>query len=95
MFIYEKNGTLNIQFGPGQIPVEEPDIVLGNNGSTYINVDGSPIGGAGSVGPAGPTGATGPVGPTGPTGDAGATGPTGPTGATGPVGPTGPTGAAA
>ena len=28
MFIYEKAGKLNVQFGPGQIPVEQPDIVF-------------------------------------------------------------------
>ena len=39
MFMYEKDGKLNVQFGPGQIPVENPDIVIGKNEKTFINVD--------------------------------------------------------
>ena len=28
MFIYEKNGKLNVQFGAGQIPAETPDMII-------------------------------------------------------------------
>lgn len=43
MFMYEKDGKLNVQFGPGQIPAENPDIVIGKNEKTFINVDGKDI----------------------------------------------------
>ena len=90
MFIYEKDGFLNIV--NGNLPTEDPDIQVGfDEGEAIIKVKGEDIsaGGQGAVGPTGPQGPQGAVGPVGPTG------PTGATGATGPVGPTGPTGAAA
>lgn len=100
MFIYEKDGFLNIV--NGNLPKEDPDVQVGfdEGGEAIIKVNGKDIsaGGQGSVGPAGPTGPQGDVGPVGPTGPQGEVGPTGPTGAqgdVGPVGPTGPTGAAA
>ena len=43
MFIYEKDGKLNIQFAPGQIPAESPDIVVGKDENTFISVDGKDI----------------------------------------------------
>ena len=43
MFIYEKDGKLNVQFGPGQIPVEQPNVVIGKDEKTFINVDGKDI----------------------------------------------------
>lgn len=43
MFIYEKDGKLNVQFAPGQIPAENPDIVIGKDEKTFINVDGKDI----------------------------------------------------
>ena len=48
MFIYEKDGKLNVQFGPGQIPVEQPNVVIGKDEKTFINVDGKDIVAAGS-----------------------------------------------
>lgn len=88
MFIYEKDGFLNIV--NGNLPKEDPDVQVGfdEGGEAIIKVNGADIsaGGQGAVGPTGPQGPQGAVGPVGPTGA---------TGATGPVGPTGPTGAAA
>ena len=43
MFIYEKDGKLNVQFAPGQTPVESPDIVIGKDENTFISVDGKDI----------------------------------------------------
>ena len=43
MCIYEKDGNLNVQFGPGQIPVEQPNVVIGKDEKTFINVDGKDI----------------------------------------------------
>ena len=43
MFMYEKDGKLNVQFGPGQIPVEQPNVVIGKDEKTFINVDGKDI----------------------------------------------------
>lgn len=43
MFIYEKDGKLNVQFGAGQIPAEIPDIVLEKTTATAIKVDGKDI----------------------------------------------------
>lgn len=71
MFIYEKDGKLNVQFGPGQIPAEQPDIVFEKvEDVTKIVVDGATLDIDGAVGPVGPTGATGATGPVGPTGAA-------------------------
>ena len=95
MFIYEKDGFLNIV--NGNLPTEDPDIQVGfdGEGEALIKVKGEDIsaGGQGKVGPTGPQGPQGSVGPTGPTGPQGAVGPTGPQGATGPTGPTGAQGA--
>ena len=88
MFIYEKDGKLNIQFGASQIPAEQPDIVFEKvEDVTKIIVDGTTLDIDGAVGPVGPTGPQGPQGPQGPKGETGAEGPVGPTGPTGPTGP--------
>ena len=43
MFVYEKDGKLNVQFGAGQIPAETPDIVFEKTTATAIKVNGKDI----------------------------------------------------